>query len=111
MSRSDAMNRIALLNDLLRQTFSGGKVVTTRGVASLPPDEYAQVLERVQHFTDFTADNDPHGEHDFGSFVHAGETYCFKIDYYSLDMDGGSDDPSDPQTTTRVLTIMRTDEY
>ena len=59
----------------------------------------------------FTKDNDPHGEHDFGSFEIEGETYFFKLDYYALDMDGGSEDPADPEKTTRVLTIMRADEY
>ncbi len=58
-----------------------------------------------------TKDNDPHHEHDFGNFELDGVTYFFKLDYYTPDMEGGSEDPADPAKTTRVLTIMRADEY
>jgi hypothetical protein len=105
------MNKIAFLNDGLRRTFARGKVVMTAGVAALPEEMLVRVLERVRHFDEFTKDNDPHGEHDFGSFDVAGVTYFFKVDYYSPDMEGGSEDPADPEKTTRVLTIMRADEY
>ena len=105
------MGKIALLNDALRRTFTGGRVVMTSGVAALAEDKLAQVLERVRAFDEFTKDNDPHGEHDFGNFDVAGEKYFFKVDYYAPDMEGGSEDPADPEKTTRVLTIMRADEY
>jgi hypothetical protein len=62
------MTTIALLNDALRRTFAGGKVVMTSGVAALAEGELAQVLERVRTFDEFTNDNDPRGEHDFGNF-------------------------------------------
>jgi Protein of unknown function (DUF3768) len=103
--------RIRVLNDNFRTTFLGGQVVMTPGVAALTLDEKAQVLLKVQSFKNFNADNDPHQEHDFGSFELAGEKYFFKVDYYSPDLQGGSEDPADPQMTTRVLTIMRADEY
>ena len=105
------MNKIAFLNDGLRRTFARGKVVMTDGVAALPENALTQVLERVRHFDEFTNDNDPHGDHDFGNFVLAGVSYFFKIDYFAADMEGGSEDPSDPSKTVRVLTIMRADEY
>ena len=104
-------DRIRLLNDNFRTTFIGGQVVMTQGVAELPLATKARVLLAVQSFDKFTEDNDPHCEHDFGSFDIEGETYFFKIDYYALDMDGGSEDPADPEKTARVLTIMRADEY
>jgi hypothetical protein len=34
-------------------------------------------LARVQAFADFTGDNDPHGEHDFGAIEHGGTRYLF----------------------------------
>ena len=83
----------------------------TSGVAALPEAELAQLLERVRSFDAFSPDNDPHAEHDFGSIEHAGTTYFFKVDYYAPGMEGGSEDPADPEKTTRVLTIMRADEY
>jgi hypothetical protein len=104
-------DRIRVLNDNFRSTFVGGQMFMTAGVNALQIDTKASVLLAVQSFSNFTTDNDPHGEHDFGNFEIQGETYFFKIDYYALDMDGGSEDPADPEKTTRVLTIMRADEY
>ena len=108
LNKSD---RIRVLNDNFRSTFVGGQVVITQGVDALPLDTRARVVLAVQSFSDFTKENDPHGEHDFGTFEIEGEAYFFKIDYYALDMDGGSEEPDDPEKTTRVLTIMRADEY
>ena len=60
---------------------------------------------------DFTEDNDPHKEHDFGAFEHEEQRFFWKIDYYDRDMIFGSEDPADPKATTRVLTIMLAEEY
>jgi hypothetical protein len=108
LSKSD---RIRVLNDNFRSTFVGGQVVMTQGVDALPIDTKARVLLAVQSFSNFTKDNDPHREHDFGNFKVEGETYFFKVDYYALDMEAGAEEPADPNVTTRVLTIMRADEY
>jgi len=62
-------------------------------------------------FDDFNADNDPHGEHDFGSFELEGEKLFSKIDYYDLAGEFGSEDPTDPKKTLRVLTVMLAEEY
>jgi hypothetical protein len=65
----------------------------------------------VRTFADFSPDNDPHGEHDFGAIEQDGVRYFWKIDAYDRWMQFGSPDPADPSVTTRVLTIMRADEY
>jgi hypothetical protein len=103
--------RIAELNDALRQTFVGGKILMTRGVAVLPDDERAAVLNAVKTFDAFTKDNDPHGEHDFGQVEVGGSSYFWKIDYFAPDMENGSENPADPKQTVRVLTIMLAEEY
>jgi hypothetical protein len=71
----------------------------------------AEALVQVTKFSEFTADNDPYDEHDFGSFDLLGRKFFWKIDYYDKDLQYGSEDPSDPERTTRVLTLMLAGEY
>ena len=82
---------------------SQGLFLATRGTSR------ADVL--VELFDAFTPDNDPHQEHDFGSFDHHGETIFWKIDYYDLNLALASPEPADPAVTRRVLTLMRAEEY
>ena len=103
--------RIRELNDAFRRSFVGGRVMLTPGVNDLPEADKAAVLAMVRGFDNFGLDNDPHGEHDFVSVEYSGERYFAKIDYYDPDMQHGSDEPTDPKKTVRVLTIMRADEY
>jgi hypothetical protein len=104
--------RIAELNDICRTAFGiGGRLMLTEGITSLEDATRSAVLKKVMSFDSFTADNDPYGEHDFGSVDHDGQRYFWKIDYYNRTMDGGSEDPSDPGLTVRVLTIMLASEY
>ena len=102
---------IQKLNDVFRQTFAGGRVVLTSGVSDLPNNITAKLLHTVKTHSEFTKENDPNGEHDFGSCIVADEKFFWKIDYYDVTLEFGSPDPSDPNVTTRVLTIMRADEY
>jgi hypothetical protein len=101
-------NSTRALNDALRQTFTGGRVVVSPGVLSLPPQAHAEVLERVRSFTAFDDDNDPY--HDFGRFDLAGVTYFFELDCYAREM-YASKDAAGAGKASRVLTIMRADEY
>lgn len=103
--------KVRELNDAFRTTFRGGRVCMTSGIASLPDDIRAEIFGKVRAFSEFTEDNDPHGEHDFGVVNIAGHKVFWKIDYYDAAMLYGSEDPSDPSRTTRVLTIMFSDEY
>ena len=102
---------IQQLNDKLRTTFTGGRVLLTRGVRFRPVEDVREILYKVQHFSDFNEDNDPYKEHDFGKFAFKDDVIMWKIDYYAPDMQFGSEDPSDPTKTVRVLTIMTSEEY
>ena len=103
--------RIRTLNDAFRRTFVGGMVMITAGVEAMPVDQRRSLLAKVRAFDAFADDNDPHGEHDFGAVDEGGVRYFFKLDYYDRNTEFGSPDPADPAVTTRVLTIMRADEY
>lgn len=105
------VNRIRELNDGLRRSLTGGRVVTTAGIAALDQRTVERIIRAVRLHGDFGPDNDPHGEHDFGSIEINGTKAFFKIDYYDKSLSMGSPDPSDPRVTERVLTIMLASEY
>ena len=102
---------IAELNDAFRRSFTGGQVFVTRGISALPRDAQAVITERVRSFEEFDENNDPHREHDFGSFDHDGHTISWKIDLYDRKYKFYSPDPTDPSKTNRVLTILLAEEY
>ena len=62
---------------------------------------------------DFTQSigDDPHSERDMGFLEFMGERIIFKIDYYDLERLYGSDNPTDPDVTSRVMTIMLAADY
>ena len=101
--------KIAALNDHARRSFTGCRVVITQGVQTL--DDVPSVLDQVRRYSTFTPNNDPYGEHDFGSFLHGDITIFWKIDTYDMDLQMHSPDPTDSAVTTRVLTIMLAEEY
>jgi hypothetical protein len=105
--------RIRDLNDAFRTSLDPalGQLMLTVGVNDLPRDVRAMALRKVAAFDAFDGDNDPYGEHDFGSFDLAGHTFFFKLHYFDPRLEFGSDDPADPAKTTRVLTLMLAEEY
>jgi hypothetical protein len=108
---SSPTERIRALNDQLRQNLSTGLAVITAGVAALGPEAVGRIVKTIGVFDDFCHANDPHQEHDFGSFSAEGETILFKIDYYDNDLSCHSPDPNDPTVTKRVITVMLASEY
>lgn len=113
-------NIIAQQNDRFRSNFGilarsddliRGKYMLSRSVSCIPFEELDKIITKVRNFSDFTEDNDPYGEHDFGKFKSNNLDIMWKIDYYDTNYEYGSPEPSDPAQTRRVLTVMRAYEY
>jgi hypothetical protein len=104
-------DRIRTLNDELRKTLLGGGAVITAGIAELGPEAVERLVKTIAVFDDFCHANDPHEEHDFGSFRFDEVDVFFKIDYFDKSLNFQSPNPADPSVTERVITIMRADEY
>jgi len=94
----------------LRQNISRGRghAVMTAGVAALGAEAVARIVKTIEVYDDFCHANDPHEEHDFGSFEAEGHTIFFKIDLYE---DPNVKDSDGEPLVNRVLTIMLADEY
>ena len=113
LTDNQSRERIRDLNDRFRKTLDPtlGRMLLTAAVDALPSDVRAKAIRTVATFDVFSADNDPHGEHDFGSFELCDDKFFWKLDYYDRNLEFGSDDPADPSKTTRVLTLMLAEEY
>ena len=108
--------RIRALNDAFRKSpWAGpkalGRTVVTAGIDAHGPAFVLKVLNAVAGFDTFNAANDPHSEHDFGALEVDGEKIFFKLDYYNKECTSGSEDPSDPAKTCRVMTLLLSSEY
>jgi len=104
-------DKIRQLNDILRTTFTGGRVLTTIGIRSKPVEDVSRILAKVRSFNKFNKANDVYGEKDYGSFAFKGDVIIWKIDYYDKNYEFLSENPADPTITNRVLTIMTAEEY
>lgn len=100
------------LNDAFRKhPHLHGHLMITHGVQALGNESVQKICRRVSEFDQFNEDSDPYHEHDFGSLDFEGVKIFWKIDYYAQDLKHGSENPADPAITTRVMTIMLTEEY
>ena len=103
--------KIRELNDRFRKTGVGGTIVITRGINALDAATRQTIVKAIRSVKEFTPDNDPYGTHDFGSVKVKEHLIFWKLDYFDLDLICGSPDPSDPNVTKRVMTIMLAEEY
>lgn len=79
--------KIAARNDRIRamlpMTHRDDRFVATAGLVALGGGAVAEALGKVANFSEFTEDNNPHQERDFGAFTLSSGERCFwKIDDY-----------------------------
>lgn len=98
-------------NDAFRKNLSGGRILISTAAMDHMRGKIAGLILAIANFDTFNEDNDPYGEHDFGSLSYMGQPMFWKIDYYDLDMIYGSPDPANPDVTTRTLVVMLAWEY
>jgi len=96
---------IAKKNDAFRR--SGFGVTVTPGVQVL--EDLSGLMDEIRSFSEFTEDNDPYGEHDFGTVYWFGAKVFWKIDYYNRALKYGEAPLS--LDCRRVLTVMLASEY
>ncbi len=110
--QNDAFRRNAGLVSSSEAQSIPGDVVMTAGIAALTLAQRLAVIARVREFDHFTEENDPYGEHDFGSFeLEAVGRILWKMDYYDPSLEYGSENPADLALTRRILTVMLAEEY
>jgi hypothetical protein len=102
---------IARLNDALRKNGEGGTTVMTRSVLNLKGFDAGAVRAALAAYEDFDADNDPHGERDFGDLTLFGADLLWKVDYFDVGLRFGSNDPADSKLTKRLLTVMLAEDW
>ena len=103
--------QIRMLNDILRQTFIGGIIKVNPSIEALGKEALQSIVSDIRRFSEFNEDNDPWHEHDFGIVCWKNERIFWKIDYFDKDLLYGSEDPANPNITTRVLTIYLAGEH
>jgi hypothetical protein len=128
ITTAEQIERIRALNDAARRNPGVACIANmTNGFATLPDRERLAVLLHIMRYDQFTGENDPYGERDFGAVYRlaSGEwtqrrptdaktiaqTVFWKIDYYDNSLQQGSEEPWNALKTARVLTVMLGSEY
>lgn len=114
MNNTAEIQRIAEHNDLFRSQAGlpvcnppvPGWSCQTAGIDALTLDQRRTILARVRNYDDFIEDDDLPNARDYGAFTLPGAGKIFwRIEYYDPTLTKDSDDPANPENTSRVLTI------
>jgi len=71
----------------------------------------AAALHQVAQYKDFTEANDPNATHDFLKFELSNRSFIFSIIAYDKNLEFESPDPTDPDKTILVGTLMQNSDW
>ncbi|GFE67097.1 DUF3768 domain-containing protein [Litoreibacter roseus] len=120
LSSAETAKLVAEQNDRFRKASVGvategpippGRVMMTRGIAEQSDTFKEKLFAAIGAYGTFNEDSDPYGWHEMGVMEIDGVTVWFKLDLYDENYEYGSADPTDPQFTRRVMTLLLPSEY
>lgn len=128
MRTPEQTEAIRQLNDAARARPGSASIANaTIGFHALPDADRFAALALIVRYDRFDGNNDPYGEHDFGTVyklasgawtqtppdddLTIAQKVFWKVDYYDNSLRNGSEAPWDARVTKRVLTIMLAEEY
>jgi hypothetical protein len=96
---------VAIRNDIFRLTTHNFHL--SKGIYAQP--DLDGLIKQVRYFSNFTKDNDPYHEHDFGVINWNGKVVDWKIDYFDTSLTYWCNPMS--EDCRRVLTVCLASEY
>ena len=87
------------INDQMRR--NQHRIFLSKGIQSYTNPELTDIMNIVRNFKNFNLSNDPHKEHNFGTFMYKGEKLLWRIDTHY------------PENTPyhKFLVVMKATEY
>ena len=102
-SRSE---KIRALNDAFRQTPKAPYVFLSLEVAQIGETMLKELFTKLQSYSSFTPTSDPDGDRSSGAMDVGRYKIEWSIDYWDLDEEDDSPDPSNASVTIRMMNII-----
>ena len=98
--------RIRALNDAFRQEPKASNVYLSLEIARLGETKLKELFAKLKAYSSFTIKTDPEGDHSSGVLELGQSKIEWEIDYWDLDEEDDSPDPSNAEVTTRIMNMV-----
>ena len=110
-SKTTRQSKIRKLNNEFRRSGLNGLTISSRGVRALDKEMRDSIINTIRGIDELPPSNDPDNTDSLGSILVGEHLVFWTIEAFDLDLICSSRDPSDPNVTRRVMTIMLAEEY